>query len=448
MENIFRAYDIRGIIDKELTPQVIKKIGKAYGTFLGGKGTVVIARDTRRDGEQFKKALAEGIVSSGMDVIDIGMQCTPVLNFYCTLSNANAGAQITASHNPPEYSGVRFRKKDGTGFPDAVPKVKEFFFNENFLKGKGAIKKINETIPQEEYIKYVLDKIKIKKRISVVLDPGNGATSGFAKKIFEEAGCDVIVINDEPSSEFPGRGPNPTPKMLFDLGQEVRINNADIGIAFDGDGDRVAVVDDEGEVLSADEIGSFIIKERLSHNKGNVVINVECSKAVEEVIEQNGGHAVYTRVGDAFLAEAVKKNNAVFGMEASNHFTIPSIFPFDDGILVGLYIVKILSGMNNSLSEIKKTLPKYNKTSAKIKCNDELKFKVISNLKERLKTKYKIIDIDGVRINLGNGWVLIRASNTTPFIRITVEGKTKKETELLFDKFKAILDEEIEKVKK
>ncbi|MCD6575777.1 MAG: phosphoglucosamine mutase [Nanoarchaeota archaeon] len=448
MENIFRAYDIRGIIDKEITEETIEKIGKAFGTFLNGKGTVVVARDTRRKGEIFKEKLTEGITSTGVNVIDIGMQCTPVLNFYCSLIKSTAGAQITASHNPPEYSGVRFRKSDGTGFPEAVPNVRELFFSEKFIKGNGKVQKVDEKIPQEEYINFVLSKIKIEKPISVVLDPGNGATSNFAKKLFEKAGCEVIAINDEPSSEFPGRGPNPKPKMLFDLGQEVRINNADIGIAFDGDGDRVAIVDDEGEVLSADEIGCIIVKEILSSKKGKIVINVECSKAVEDTINENGGEVIYTRVGDAFLAGAIKENNAIFGMEASNHFTIPGIFPFDDGVLVGLFFTKIMSEKDIPLSELRKKIPRYPKESIKIECEDDLKFKVIQNLKEKLKAEHKIIDIDGIRINFANGWILIRASNTTPFIRLTVEAKTEKETKLLLDKFKAIVEDEIEKVKK
>jgi len=446
MENIFRAYDIRGIIDKEINEKNVEKIGKAFGTFLNGKGTVVVSRDTRRKGEIFKDKLIEGILSTGVDVLDIGLQCTPVLNFYCNLVNATAGAQITASHNPPEYSGIRFRKSDGTGFPEIIPKIKEIFFSGKFLEGHGKVKRVNGDIPKKEYINYVLKKIKIENPLSVVIDPGNGATSNFAKDMYERGGCKVIAINDEPNSEFSGRGPDPKPKMILDLGQEVRINNADLGVAFDGDGDRVAIVDDEGEPLSADEIGCILIKEILNERKGNVVINVECSKSVEETVIENGGEVIYTRVGDAFLAGSIKENNAIFGMEASNHFTIPEIFPFDDGVLVGLFFAKMLSKKNIPLSEMRKKIPRYPKKMIKIECKDNLKFKVIENIKNKLKEKYKIIDIDGVRINLNGGWVLIRASNTTPFIRLTIESKTEKELGLLLDKFKVIIEDEIEKV--
>jgi phosphoglucosamine mutase len=444
MENIFRAYDIRGIIDKEITEDVVEKIGKAYGTLIGN-GTVVVSRDTRNKGEIFKEKLISGITSTGVNAIDIGMQCTPVLNYYCTIMHSK-GAQITASHNPPEYTGIRFRKEDGTGFPEAVPKVKELFFSEKFSKGNGKVQKVDSKIPQEEYSKYILSKIKITNPISVVIDPGNGATSNFAKSLYEKAGLKVVAINDTPSGNFPSRGANPTPKMLFDLGQEIRINNADLGIAFDGDGDRVAIVDDEGEVLTADEIGCIIAKEILSKKKGKVVINVECSKAVEEVVKENGGEVVYTRVGDAFLAGAIKENNAVFGMEASNHFTIPEIFPFDDGVAVGLFFTRLMGEKEKPLSEIRKGIPKYPKESIKIECKDEIKFNVIDNLKEKLKQDYKLITIDGVRINLANGWVLIRASNTTPIIRITAEANSQAEVEKILDKFKAIVEDEIEKV--
>lgn len=447
MENIFRAYDIRGIIGKEINEKSVEKIGKAFGTILNGKGVVVVARDTRKNGDKFKKSLIKGLTSTGISVLDIGLQCTPVLNFYCKHVRAVAGAQITASHNPPEYSGIRFRKGNGVGFPECIQKVKELFFSEEFLKTnvRGKVTKINEETPQKAYIDYILKKIKIYNRVSVVLDPGNGAASGFAKQLFETAGCKTISINDNPDENFSGRGPDPKPKMLLDLGQEVRINNADLGIAFDGDGDRVVIVDEEGEPLSADETGSIIIKEILKERKGNVAINIECSKAVEEVINENGGNAIYIRVGDAFLANAVSEYNAIFAMENSDHFLIPKYFPADDGIMTGLFFTKIISESQKPLSELRKEIPKYPREKIKISCADELKFKVIRNIKKKI-SYYKIIEIDGIRINFNKAWVLIRASNTTPFIRITAEAESKTEVENIINKFKTIVEEEIKKV--
>ncbi len=448
MQNIFRAYDIRGLLDTEINKENVKKIGKAFGTFLKGSGTVVVSRDTRRNGIELKKSLVEGLTSTGVNVIDIGMQSTPVLNFYCKHANATAGAQITASHNPPEYSGVRFRKNDGVGFPEAIPEVKKLFFSENFITGNGNLKKIDSDIPQEEYIRYITEKIKIKKPLTVVIDPGNGATSEFAKRLFLDAGCNVVAINNEPNSEFSGRGPNPSKEKLIDLEQEVRINQADLGIAFDGDGDRVVIVDDKGKTLNADEIGYLIAEELLKENIGTIAINVECSDLIRKIIDDKGGELKYIRVGDAFLAKAVKENDAIFAMEASNHFLIPKYFPFDDGIMTGLFFTRMMSNKEMELSEIRKKIPANCKKKVKINCDDELKFKVIKNLKERFKKEHKIIEIDGMRINFKNSWVLIRASNTSPYIRITVEAETKKELQIKIEKFRNSVIEEIERLKK
>ncbi len=449
MKNIFRAYDIRGILNKEINPKNVEKIGKAFGTFLK-KGNVVVARDVRNNGEILKESLIKGITSAGVNVIDIGLQCTPVLNFYCKYSNSTAGAQITASHNPPNYSGVRFRRGDGIGFPECIPSVKELFFSEKFSAPEkiGEIKKVDEEKAKQAYKDFLLDKIKIANNFSVVLDPGNGATSNFVKKLFENAGCKVLAINNQPNGNFPGRGPDPKPDKLLELGQKIMESNADMGLAFDGDGDRVVVVDNKGIPLSADETGCLIAEELLSKKKGTIAINVECSKAVEDAIIKKGGKVVYIRVGDAFLANAVKKHNAIFAMEASDHFLIPEYFPADDGVMTGLFFSKMMSEKNRPLSEIRKSVRMYPKQKIKLECDDEIKFKVIHNLREKLKKEYRIIDIDGIRVDMKKGWVLIRASNTSPYIRLTAEAEDEKESKLILNKFKTILENEIRKVKK
>ena len=448
MQNIFRAYDIRGLLGEQINDENVEKIGKAFGTFLKGKGTVVVSRDTRRNGEELKQSLINGLLSTGIDVLDIGMQSTPVLNFYCKKTGSKAGAQITASHNPPEYSGVRFRKGSGIGFPEALPKVKELFFSEEFIEGNGTVESINDNIPQDEYTEYILEKIKISKPLTIVLDPGNGATSGFAKKLFLKSGCNVVAIHNEPDSEFSGRGPNPTKDKLIDLEQEVRINQADMGIAFDGDGDRVVIVDDKKGMLTADETGYIIAKELLKEEKGAIAINVECSNIFQDFIKEFGCELKYIRVGDAFLAEAVENNNAIFAMEASNHFLIPKYFPADDGVMVGLFFASFLSKQNKDLSCIRKGVPSVKKQKIKLLCDDEIKFDVIKNLMEKFKKEHKVLDIDGIRINFKDSWVLIRASNTSPYIRVTVEANTNKELETQTKKFEVCVEEEIKRLEK
>lgn len=442
MKNIFRAYDIRGLMETEITPETVEKVGKAFGTYLGTGKKVVVGRDARLNGEKLQAAFMEGLTSTGNDAIDIGMVATPVLNFYCKHSKADAGVIISASHNPKEYNGVRFRKEDGTGNTECIPKIKELFFSEEFKKSKnkGGIKEVDSSEVNREYVDYVLGKIKLKNKISLVLDPGNGAACNICEELFSKAGCDVSVINNEINGNFPGRGPEPNDRTLIDLDQEVRINSATVGIAFDGDADRVVFVDENGETCSAEEAGSVLIPEILKKKKGVVCVTVDCSMAVEDVIKEHGGTPVRTKVGDAFLAESIKENNAVFAMESSDHFLIPEILPSDDGMMIGLYLANILSESGEPLSQLIKKLKSYPVEKLTFDCGDEKKFDVMEKIRKEFEGKYNMNMIDGLRIDVEDAWVLLRPSNTSPILRLTVEAKTKEKLEELKNAFVGIIE--------
>jgi len=444
VENIFRAYDIRGIYPSEINEDVARDVGKAFGTFLNGDGTVVVGRDARLSGSVLKTTFIAGLVSTGVDVLDIGLQPTPVVAHQTVKQNATAGVIISASHNPAEYNGIRFRRGgDGSGYHDCIEPVKEIFSSKNFLSAPvpGSVQSFNSFNVRQEYISELTEKITVKKPIKVMVDPGNGAACNVARDLMKQAGCKVMAINDVPDGTFPNRSPYPNENTLSDLQNNVLLSGSAVGLAYDGDADRVVVVDDLGKVRSAEDIGILLAKYMLKDKKGgNVVLNVECSMSVEDIVKDLGGKVVRIRVGDAFLAEGCKENKALFAMESSSHFVIPEIFPFDDGIAAGLYVAKILSEDNRPLSEILSDIPVYERMKKTIPCSDQKKFKVITLVSDYFKGKgYTINDIDGVKVDFDSGSVLIRASNTQPIIRVTAEARDRAVVNQIMSEVDAVL---------
>lgn len=427
---IFRAYDIRGVYKKEITIEFAEKIGLSFGTFLGNKGLVVMSRDTRHGGPEIQAAVSKGLNRAGVDTLDIGMMPTPAANYWTAKEKATAGIVISASHNPPEYNGIRFRKGDGAGYPECIEAVEEIYLNRTWQAPGGGKRKSKEAKKvTDDYIDHIAGKTKVRGSLKVVVDAGNGAASGIGPKLFEKLGCSVIPINDFPDGDFPGRGPHPNEKTLGGLQSTVLSSGSDFGVAYDGDADRAVFVDDKGQVKSAEEIGIILAKEILKEKRGEVALNIDCSMSVEEAVLAAGGEVKRIRVGDVFLADAVKEG-AVFAMESSSHYVVPKYFGFDDGIAVSAYLAEILSRSKEKLSGITARIPKYPALRKTMEVPDEKKFKVIQKLAEMFKEK-KPIAIDGVKINNTRGWTLVRASNTQPLLRLTAEGKTPADAERL-----------------
>ena len=439
-ENIFRAYDIRGVYGKEVTLQFAEEIGLSFGTFLGNSGTVVLGRDARHGGPELVRACAKGLNVAGLDTIDVGLAPTPAVNYYCARKGATAAIVVSASHNPPEYNGIRFRKGDGAGYPECIPDVKRIYFDKAWVeKGGGQHTKEDNGAFIKDYLDYVARKTQMKRGLKVVVDPGNGAASGIGTRLFEMLECSVTAINDFPDGDFPGRSAYPNEKTLGGLQAKVTEVGADFGVAYDGDADRAVFVDDKGEVKSAEEIGVIIAREILEEQGGGVALNVDCSMSVEEAAKKAGGTVRRIRVGDVFLADAVK-NGAVFAMESSSHFVVPKYFGFDDGIVVSAYVAQILSEADEKLSDICARIPKYPVVRKTMEVPDDKKFKVIEKLAEHFADKSPLT-IDGVKIDYPEGWTLVRASNTQPMLRLTAEGKTQQDAERLM----AELEEAVKK---
>ncbi|MEM7815627.1 MAG: phosphomannomutase/phosphoglucomutase [Candidatus Aenigmatarchaeota archaeon] len=441
--SIFRAYDIRGVYGKDITENVMKGIGNAFGNYV--KGGVVLARDCRLSSPSLKESFVKGFIETGKNVVDCGEIPLGAGMFYAWKTKAEF-AYITASHLPSEWNGVKFFHSNGIGFlEEENMKVRDLYLNGPVVDNKyGKVFKPKWDV-LSGYKRYLLSKTRPKRRIKVVLDCGNGMAGMIAPDLFREAGFDVETIFEKPDGKFPNRNPDPMEDPLEELKKMVK--KADFGIAYDGDGDRMVVVDNEGKKLTPEQTSFFILTELLKSRKGPVVANVECTRAIDDVAKRFKRHVKRVRVGHTFLMEAAKRYKACFGVEVSGHYVIPSIVPFDDSLAVSFYFASVLSGKKQPLSEEIKNVPVYPFERVSFECPDQKKFEVVENMKRGIIKKYRKVNfMDGIRIDMENGWVLIRPSNTSPLIRLTVEGVTEKEKEGLKKSFSDMLKKEIGRV--
>jgi phosphoglucosamine mutase len=443
-EEIFREYDIRGVFNQDLTPEIISKIGVAFGTFLQGTGEVVTGRDTRTSSEIIERIFSSSLASVGCNVTSVGMVPISVVNFTTWRKKPKAGAVITASHNPPEYNGLRFRNSDGTGYTTQNKTIRDLYFSGRFLNKKwneiGRVQSIPSDIILEEYSGYILDRVKIGRKLKVALDPGNGAASVIAPQLFRRLGLEVVAINAEADGMFPGRDPDPSVEgreILGDLSKLVVRSKADFGVAYDGDADRAVFLNERGERTVPEKVAIVFANEYLKRGRQKIVANVSCSMILEDELSKAGGEVVRVRVGDVFITEAIKAQRAAFGVEISSHYYFPDFYPFDDGILASVKLAEILSHGAESLSGKLEKIRSYPSLRENIECPDKIKFKVIDEIKRKYEREgYRIDAVDGIRIVSDEGWGLVRPSNTEPKIRITVEGRTKETSERLLSKFK------------
>lgn len=433
-KHIFRAYDVRGIYGDDLDEDVMEKIGNVSRVFV--KDAMIVGRDNRISSEGLQGAFISGLSKAGKDVIDIGVVPRGVCLFYAWRTHKTS-AYITASHLPPEWNGVKFSDENGITFLEKENyKIRDMVQEEDFvLKRHGRIIRKNVV---EEYKKHLLSKIHLAKPLKVLIDCGNGTAGLVAPDLFEGAGADVDCIFAEPDGSFPNRQSDVNDLSVL----RKRMDGYDIGIAFDGDADRIALVDELGRVLNAEATSYLILKQLLPIEKGPIVANVECLRIIDKIARDFGRKVYRTRVGNAFMVQASLQKNACFGMERSGHYCIPSISPLDDGIVASLYAILSLSKMNKKLSSIVDEIPRYPFKRVDIPCPDSIKFKVVEELKQLL-SKYKVNTADGIRIDFQKAWVLIRASNTSPLIRLTIEAETQEKLGKLKKKFLSVIEKKV-----
>jgi phosphoglucosamine mutase len=448
VEHIFRAYDIRGVFNRDLTPEVVTKIGIAFGTFLGGNGTVCVGRDARVSSELIEHALISGIISTGVNVVAIGLVPIHAANFKTLTGNFNAGCYITASHNPPEYNGIRFRHPDGSGYTVQNTKIKNIFLNgdDKFIRapwdklGYVTYKDHAEVI--RDYCEFHIKSTgKLERALNIVLDPGNGTAALTAPYIFTKLGCELITINSEIDGRFPGRSPDPNAESLTELQTRVRDTNADFGVGYDGDGDRCMFVDDKGKLVQIEKIGVILARELLKSAKSNKVIaNVSCSMIIDEEVQKLGGEVIRVRVGDVFISEAINSSGAALAVESSAHFFIPEHYVFDDPVLATIKLAEILAHTDKPLSAMVRELPDYPRRERTYPCTDNIKFQVVEQVGNSIKSEGARYDrTDGVKLIYEDGWILIRASNTEPLIRLVAEARTNTKLSRLVRMFETKL---------
>lgn len=427
---IFRQYDIRGLEKEDLDDASVESIGKAFGTYLlrKGKKEAVVGKDVRLSGPRVFKALVKGIMSTGCNVVDIGTVPTPVFYFVIWYYKKDGGVIATASHNPPEYNGFKMCNGIDALYGDEIMSLYTLIKNNDFIHGEGVMTSLSVL---EEYKKHVIEDIKIPKKLKVVIDSGNGAAGLAAPDVLRSMGVELIELFSEPDGNFPNHTADPTvEKNVKDLMRTVVEKGADIGIGFDGDVDRIGVVDEKGRLLFGDTLLGIYAKEVLEDNPGaEVVFEVKSSQGLVERIQQLGGKPMMWKAGHSLLKAKMKEDNALLGGEVSGHMFFRDRHPgYDDAIYGALRILEILAHTDKKISELAAEIPAYVSTpELRVDCPDDVKFDVMDKLIHYFKSSYKVIDVDGVRVLFDTGWSLIRPSNTQPVLVVRMEAKTKED---------------------
>lgn len=432
-KNIFREYDIRGKYKEDIDEDVSYTIGRSYGSYLRerfGEDTCVIGRDNRYSSESLKNSLVKGILESGVNVIDIGLVTTPLYYFACIVLDVNKGIMVTASHNPKDDNG--FKISFGNNQNAKGVEIKDFYeytMKKEFLSdesGSSAILAYQEI--DDNYYRYLLKDVEVDKKLKVVIDCGNATTSFYAPTLYDMLGVDLIVMYGKSDPNFPNHHPDPSVKEnMIPLSNMVKALEADIGIAFDGDGDRVGFVDDMGRILDSDQFMAIVVKHLAKNNKNcKFLYDVKCGNTLIDAIKETGSEGIMVRTGNSYTKSLTKENNCIFGGEYSGHVYFRDKFMgFDSGLYAGVRMLEILTLEKEKLSTLVDSLNKYSSSDEiKIETSDTLKFEIIEKIKEDIKEQgieYK--DIDGVRIEFSDGWGLVRASNTGNHLTIRSEGK-------------------------
>ena len=419
-EQIFREYDIRGIVGTDLTEETVIPIATAIGTYFRQHGakTVALGRDARASSPDFRDLFIKGLNSVGCNVLDVGMVPTPVLYFAVFTKPVDAGVMITGSHNPADYNGFKLLLGRDSLHGEEIQNVKQIVLGGKFEEGSGSVEQYDITT---EYMDYVAQNVSMgARRLKVVVDSGNGIGGIVGVPLYKKLGFDVIDIFTEPDARFPNHHPDPTVlKNLQDAIAKVKETGADLAICFDGDADRIGVVDEKGGVLWGDELMVILSRAILKTQPGATFIaDVKCSQRLFDDIEQKGGHAVMWKAGHSLIKAKMKETHAALAGEMSGHvFYQDRWFGFDDAIYTGARLLEILTNDEKQVSEYLSDLPHTVSTpELRTEVAEEKKFEIVKKLTEEFKKTNKVIDIDGARILFDKGWGLVRASNTQPVL--------------------------------
>ena len=434
---LFGTSGIRGKVGSDITLELAVKIGMAIATYAGGKGCkIILGYDSRTSNVMIENAVTAGLLQCGCHVLKLGMAPTPLVGYATMKLEAIAGVMITASHNPPEYNGIKLWNPNGMAYrQDQERAVEEIIHTESFKtvswEDIGKVEEVYYVV--SDYIKDILDQVNIKPGTKVVVDCANGAASYLSPLILRTAGCSVLAINSQPDGFFPGRLPEPSEKNLQELMKVVKSTKADIGIAHDGDADRMIAIDEKGRMADFDKLLAIVSREI----GGKVVTTVDASLCTDKCLDEVGGVVIRTKVGDVHVAEAIEENNANFGGEPSGTWLHPNFCMCPDGILSALRVIELVQ-KNGPLSNQLDAIPSYPTIREKVNCEDFQKEIIMESVEEKLQDiLVDVVDvnyIDGVRISMEDGsWVLIRPSGTESYIRITLEATSHEKAQIIRD---------------
>ena len=425
---IFREYDIRGKVAEDFQPEVVVSLGKAFGTLVKRSGgrEIAISGDIRLTTPDLINFFKEGVLSTGVDVINIGIVPTPVNYFSLFELDVAASVQITGSHNPPEFNGFKLSLHKKPVYGDQIQLIKNFILNLDYDNGEGSETRY-KLLPK--YAEMIQSKISINKKMKVVMDCGNAAAAINAPSIFKDLGVELKELFCEPDGTFPNHHPDPTvEENLKDLISEIKNGDYDLGIAFDGDADRLGVVDETGEIIWADQLLAILLSDVIEEGD-EVIFDVKCSQALEDVISKLGGKPVMWKTGHSLIKNKMAENNCKIGGEMSGHiFFADDYFGYDDAIYVAGRLIQMLSNTEKTLSELKSVIPKYISTpEIRLEAeSDEKKFEIAKMAEDYFSKNYDCITVDGVRVKFKEGWGLVRASNTQPALSMRFESNSEE----------------------
>ena len=456
-DKLFGTTGVRKIYGKEFDLEMALNLGKALGTLVGS-GTVLLARDARTTGLMVADTLSAGIMSTGVNVVRAGIIPTPTLAYLTMSRGYDAGLMVTASHNPPEYTGIKFWSKSSMGFTsDEERKLEKIYESKKFTVASWD--QLGEELTLEtavdEHIEAILRKCDPElirsKNFTVIVDPGNGAGCVLAPYLIQKLSSKVVTINGQLDGHFPGRPSEPEEESLGDLMEMVKQTGADLGIAHDGDSDRVVFVTEKGEVIRGDRTIALLAQDYLMRAKwGVIVTTVDSSLALDEIVEKGGGETIRTPVGDIQVAVKMKESEALMGGEACGVFILPDFHLAPEPFLAACLILERMARTGKSFGELISEIPIYPLMKFKLKCPNEKKETVmkilVDTLPKGLENVEKVITVDGIGVTLKEGWILVRPSGTEPVIRITCEGPTKELVSSTLEKAKSIVEKTINKV--
>ena len=442
-EKLFGTSGIRGKIGSEVTCELALNVGKSLAYYLGNEGSVVIGYDTRTTNQMLDQAITAGLLESGVDVIKIGMVPTPLVGYATEKLNADAGVMLTASHNPSPYNGIKLWNKNAMAYTSEQEKeIEEIYANKSYTSAtwdKVGKLSVNEEI-KGQYVDDLVNMVDIKEGFKVVIDCASGAGSEISPLVFRKAGCEVTTLNSQPDGFFPGRNPEPNAENLQTLMKTVVAIGADLGIAHDGDADRMITVDEKGNVSPFDSLLALISKEF----DGDIVTTVDAGLCMDESVK---GNVFRTPVGDVNVAEVIIEKNASFGGEPSGTWLHPDFCMCPDGILSGLRMAELVSN-KGKLSDLLDEIPSYPNVREKITCSKEAKIKVMENMEELLTDAFddivEVNSVDGVRLTFADdSCVLVRPSGTEDYVRITLESRSEDRAEEIKEACVKIINENL-----